>query len=70
MDDLIKALQLLRKYMYADKYAPTHCEHDTFLICCVPFDDVSHEDVAELNKLGFHWSKQFGAWESFRFGSC
>ena len=57
--------------MSEDVYAPTHCEHDVMLVYCrVPFDAVSAEDVAELDKLGFHWSEEFDAWESFRFGSC
>lgn len=70
MDDLIKALQIFRKYMTSDAYAPTHCEHDVFMVCCVPFDSVSAEDVIELDKLGFEWSNTYDCWTSSRFGSC
>ena len=71
MDDLIKALQIFRKYLTEDHYAPTHCEHDTFLVCCgIKKNTISPEDVKVLNELGFHWSKQYDCWASSRFGSC
>jgi len=34
MDDLIKALQILRKY--GNPGNPTHCEHDTLLVLIDP----------------------------------
>lgn len=66
MDDLIKALQIFRKY--SDTRHPTHCEHDIMHIN-VEVDLVSSEDVEELDKLGFS-PDEFGTFKSYRFGSC
>jgi hypothetical protein len=72
MDDLIKALQILRKYLKEDNYSPTYCEHDLLTIMDVDPSEVSPEDVAELDRLGFHISDEYGeeAFASFRFGSA
>jgi hypothetical protein len=48
MDDLIEALTIFKKYIKADndyaKHAPTHCEHDVFMVCArIKEDDVSDE---------------------------
>lgn len=52
MDDLIKALQILKKYGNPD--FPTHCEHDVLTINPdINPDDVSESDKAELQELGF-----------------
>lgn len=66
MNDLIKALQIFLKY--SDNIYPTTCEHDMLFVNCVKPDDVSHEDLAELSKLGFEPFEDF-AFVSFRFGS-
>ena len=67
MEDLIKALQILLKY--GNPHHPTHCEHDTLMICGIDPDDVSEEDKAELDKLGFFVSDE-DAFISFRYGSA
>lgn len=70
MKDLIKALQILLKYGNPDY--PTHCEHDTLHICGIDPDDVSEEDKAELDELGFFVSDASGesGFMSFRYGSA
>jgi hypothetical protein len=72
VDDLIKALQILRKYLKEDIRNPTFCEHDILTIVGINPDDVSPEDTAELDRLGFHISTEFGerAFASFRYGSA
>ena len=71
MDDLIRALQILRKYMKDDNYglqSPTTCEHDMLFVNTVSPDEVSEEDKKELEKLGFEPYEDF-AFVSYRFGS-
>lgn len=68
MDDLIKALQIFRKYTDA-KY-PTGCEHDVLYVYVDPAD-VSDEDIARLDKLGFDVDNGVGyCFSSSRFGSA
>ncbi len=66
MDDLIKALQIFRKY--TETTHPTNCEHD-ILHVCVEFDTVSKEDQEELNNLGF-FEDDYGMFQSYKYGSC
>ena len=69
MDDLIKALQIFRKY--GNPQNPTHCEHDTLYICDIDPEKVSEEDKAELDKLGFFVGDAYpDTFISFRFGSA
>gem|GEM_PF-744981 len=69
MSDLIKALMIFLKYRNPDY--PTHCEHDVLQIMGITKDEVSAEDAATLEELGFFWSQEDGgAWISFRFGSA
>ena len=70
MDDLIKALQILRKYGNPDY--PTHCEYDVLLICGIPPDKVSQEDKDALNELGFFVGSEYGdeLFQSFWYGSA
>ncbi len=68
MNDLIAGLTIFAKY--ANPYSPTHCEHDILLIMGIEEGDVSEEDAAELDRLGFGWSDEFGCWASHRFGSA
>jgi len=73
MKDLIEALQIIQKYMGdKDEYAPVHCEHDVFMICCVDPELISEDDLERLDKLGFFVSCEYGdpALISYRFGSC
>lgn len=71
MEDLIKALQIFMKYDKEKTKWPTHCEHDVMLVCVVKNEeDVSEEDRAKLEELGFRWSEEYYSFASFRFGSC
>jgi len=66
MDDLIEALQILRKYKNVS--SPLHCEHDTLYIMAVQREDVSDEDHQRLGELGFYCDED-GMYQSSRFGS-
>ena len=68
MKNLIEALNIFLKY--ADKYAPTHCEHDIMLVVGITEDQVSPEDKDRLDELGFSWKTEYDCWGSFRFGSA
>ena len=68
MEDLIKALQIFLKYGNPDY--PTHCEHDELFIMIAP-KDVSAEDKATLEELGFSPDGEFGlSFVSYKFGSA
>lgn len=68
MSDLIRALQILVKY--GDPRNPTHCEHDELTICGIDPGDVSDEDKATLDELGFFVTTEWGheVFQSGRFG--
>lgn len=68
MSDLIKALQIFLKY--GDSRWPTNCSHDVLAIMDVEPNEVSDEDKAELDKLGFIVSEEDECFISFRFGSA
>ena len=70
MKDLIEALNILIKY--GDNPFPTHCEHDTlYLFPAVPMSEVSSEDIARLDELGFSLNSDTGeGFYSFKYGSC
>lgn len=70
MKDLVEALTILLKY--GDPYAPTHCEHDILTIVGIEPNQVSDEDKARLDGLGFHVGAPHGeeAFYSYRFGSA
>ena len=68
MKDLIKALQIFLKY--GNPRNPTHCVHDTLIICGIDPDKVSKEDKATLEKLGFCVSEEYEGFASFRYGSA
>lgn len=70
MQDLITALQIFLKY--ADPINPTHCEHDVLVIVGIEPNEVSDEDKARLDKLGFFVGNEFGypVFQSYRFGSA
>ena len=71
MEDLIKALGIFLKYL-KDKnaHSPLNCGHDTLYIMGVNPSDVSDEDKAELEKLGFEIDEDEEVFYSFRFGSA
>jgi hypothetical protein len=66
MDDLIKALTILRKY--GNHYSPTICSHGKLWIAGIDPGAVSGTDAAELDKLGFFVDEE--AFVSHRFGSA
>jgi hypothetical protein len=66
MENLIKALQIFLKY--GNPKYPTHCEHDVLHIVGINPDEVSHEDIIELESLGF--SNDEDGFYSFKFGSA
>jgi hypothetical protein len=70
MEKLIEALQILLKYGNPDY--PTHCEHDILTICGIEPSDVSEEDIAKLDELGFFVGDEYGeeSFHSFRYGSA
>ena len=70
MDDLIKALTILNKYLdgYNKKY-PTSCEHDGLYVQ-VDYKKISQEDINELETLGFIPCEYLGNMVSYRYGSC
>jgi hypothetical protein len=73
MDELIEALTILRKYGNPDY--PTICEHDVLMIVGIDPDDVSAEDVAELDRLGFIVDRDDGCYGggmfiSYKYGSA
>lgn len=66
MQDLIDALTILLKYGNPEN--PTLCTHDELTICGIDPADVSDEDKAKLDGLGFFESEE--CFKSFRFGSA
>lgn len=68
MNDLIEALKIFAKY--GNPHNPTHCLHDTLLVCIDP-EDVSEEDTKRLAELDFSSSTEHdGCFYSFRFGAA
>lgn len=68
MKKLIEALTIFAKYK--DVEWPTHCEHDVLWVVGITEDEVSEEDRAKLDELGFFWSESDESWQSFHFGSA
>jgi len=66
MEDLIKALQIFLKY--GNEKWPTNCTHDELAIMGIEPKDVSPDDKAELERLGFIHDDEY--FFSFRFGSA
>jgi DNA-binding protein YbaB len=70
MEDLIKALTILKKYITEDYLLnyPTNCDHDILRVSVDPAV-VSEEDMQELENLSFHPDEEYSCFSSFRFGS-
>ena len=68
MDDLIKALQIFRKYGNPEN--PVNCEYDELNICGINPNLVSPIDIQELEQLGFDVDETGECFYSFRFGSA
>lgn len=66
LTELIEALTIFRKY--GDPDYPTHCEHDEMTIVGIEPEDVSDEDKAQLERLGFFVGDEY--FMSFKFGSA
>ena len=70
MEDLIKALIILNKYLEGyNKDYPTSCEHDALYVQ-VDYTKISQEDLNELQILGFFPCEDLGNMVSYRYGSC
>lgn len=73
MDDLIEALNILKKYNNPNSYTsknPFHCEHDELSVFVDRFDEITEEDFAKLDELGFLKSYDEDHFISYRYGSC
>ena len=69
MENLIKALQIFLKYGNPDY--PTTCEHDTLYIVDIEPEDVSADDIAELDRLEFFVGGEGeDGFMSYRYGSA
>lgn len=70
MNDLIKALTILNKYLegYHKDY-PTSCDHDVLYVH-VDYTKISQEDLNELQILGFSPCEDLGNMMSYKYGSC
>jgi hypothetical protein len=68
MSKLIEALQIFLKYK--DLLRPTHCEHDVLFVMGVTKEEVSADDAAALDALGFFWNDDDECWMSFQYGSA
>ncbi len=70
MDDLIRALTILRKY--GNPNYPTHCERGELHILDISPADVTEEDKLELKMLGFKvedgWGDAYFVSEKFGGG--
>ncbi len=68
MKNLIEALTIFSKYQNLDY--PTHCEHDVLYIMGITEEEVSPEDKAKLEELGFLWEEDDEVWFSYLYGSA
>lgn len=68
MNDLIEALHIFKKYVDGEWRNPFYCSYEELCIMQVDPDDVSKEDIARLDELGFFVSSE-DCFMSFRFGS-
>ena len=68
MEELIKALHIFLKY--GKPSYPTQCEHDIMYICDIDPHEVSDEDKAELDELGFGIDFDLDIFYSFKYGSA
>jgi hypothetical protein len=66
MKNLIEALTIFAKYQNLDY--PTSCSHDVLYIVGITPEEVSVEDRARLDALGFIAGDE--CWMSFRYGSA
>lgn len=67
MDELIKALQLMRTR--ANPASPFHCEHDVLTVCDVDPTLFTPEEIAQLDEWGF-FIGEYDCFQSFKYGSA
>lgn len=67
-EQLIAAFRIFQTYNPGARW-PTHCEHDVMWVACSP-GDVSKEDVALLDALGFHAGPHMEGFKSYQYGSA
>lgn len=70
MEELIKALTILSKYMKDDysRNRPMSCEHDVLYICGVNLNEMDASVVKELVDLGFNPGSDYDPnydWDNF-----
>ena len=70
MEELIKALTILSKYMEKDynRNFPTSCEHDVLYVCGVDLKKMDASIVKELVELGFNPGSDYDRnydWDNF-----
>lgn len=63
MDDLIKALQIFRKY--GNPQRPIQCTYDELHVPDIDHRTVSPEDIKELYELGFFVDEEEGGFYSW-----
>lgn len=68
MKNLIEALTIFAKYQ--DLPYPTSCAHDVLYIMGITRDEMTEEDRAKVEALGFFWSEDQDVWQSFKYGSA
>lgn len=66
MDELIKALQLMRTR--ANPSSPFHCEHDELHVMVDP-ELFTPEEIAQLDEWGF-FIGEYNCFQSFKYGSA
>jgi len=55
---------------YRNEKYPTNRNHDVLYIMGINRNDVSKDDIIELERLGFDYDDDEDAFYSFRFGSA
>lgn len=53
MEEFIKAITFLSKFVDKNRKFPISCEHDVFNVWGVNFDNMTAYDVRKLSELGF-----------------
>lgn len=53
MEEFIKAITFLSKFIDKNRKYPISCEHDVLYVWGVNFDNMTAEDVRKLDELGF-----------------
>ena len=65
---LAEVMTIAAKYLKEDDF-PTHCEHDVMLLYVKP-SEVSNEDYARIEELGFFACNVYDCFKSHKFGSA